>query len=209
MLFRSVTDWSVRGIKGLRLLDRLGPRERNVILFTDEVLEDYRDLLQRTSVMAWFHKRERLAMMEKVRQTLGGKNGGLDGKPALPRKMVLLIEDSAALRGFLRLTLMKALPEAVVREAGDGAQVLSEITHNPIDLIFLDLDTPTLDGRAFLKMVHGDPRLVRKPVVALAARLTPDLLREFQGDRAVWFIEKPAEPEEITEVVWHFLRKQG
>jgi CheY-like chemotaxis protein len=120
-----------------------------------------------------------------------------------PRKVILLIENSST----LRVTIMKALPQAVVREAEDGARVLSEITHNSIDLIFLDLDTSILDGRAFLKMVHGDPRLVKKPIVALAGRLTPDLLKEFQEDRAVWFIEKPAEPEEVAEVVWHFLRK--
>ncbi|HVM31573.1 MAG TPA: response regulator [bacterium] len=140
--------------------------------------------------------------MEKTRENL--KEGGRESSP-LSRKIILLIGNSAPLRGFLRLTLMGALPEVVVREAQDDAQVLSELTHQWIDLIFLDMDIPTLDARALLRMIHGDPRLARKPVVALAGRITPELLREFKGDRAVWFIEKPAQAEEVTEVVWRFL----
>jgi CheY-like chemotaxis protein len=142
--------------------------------------------------------------MEKM---IGSEKEGRQGAGSSVRKIVLLIEPSEDLRDFLKLTLLRALPQAFVREAVEGAQVLSELTHNPIDLIFLDLDTPTLDGRAFLKMVHGDPRLSRKPIVVLAGLITPDLLKEFQQDRAIWFIEKPAQAEEITEVIGRFLRR--
>ena len=202
-----ITAWDIPGLKGLKLLDQLGPRERDVYLFTEEPLEDYRDLLQRTSVKAWFHKTERVELMENVKEMMGNQKDSRLGAGPFGRKIVLLIEPFVDLRDFLKLTLLRALPQAFVREAVEGAQVLSELTHNPIDLIFLDLDTPTLDGRAFLKMVHGDPRLSRKPIVALCGRITPDLLKEFQQDRAIWFIEKPAQAEEISEVIGRFLRR--
>jgi two-component system, chemotaxis family, chemotaxis protein CheY len=202
-----VTDWDIPGLKGLRLLDQLGPRERDVFLFTEEDLGDYGDLLQRTSVKAWFHRREELALMEKIKKMMGSKKADALGLDPSPRKIILLIENSTDLRDFLKLTLLRALPRAFVREAVEGGQVLSELTHNPIDFIFLDLDMPTMDGRAFLKMVHGDPRLSRKPIVVLAERITPELLKEFQQDPAVWFIEKPAQAEEITEVIGRFLRR--
>jgi CheY-like chemotaxis protein len=202
-----ITAWDIPGLKGLKLLDQLGPRERDVFLFTEEKLEDYQDLLQRTSVKAWFHKEERMALMENVKEMMKSQKDARLGAGPLGRKIVLLIEPFIDLRDFLKLTILQALPHAFVREAVEGDRVLSELTHNPIDLIFLDLDTPTLDGRAFLKMVHGDPRLSRKPIVVLAGRITPDLLKEFQKDRAIWFIEKPAQAEEITEVIGRFLRR--
>ena len=69
--------------------------------------------------------------MEKVKETKGAQKDGRLEVFQEPRKVILLIENSSASRGFLRLTLMKALPQAVVREAEDGAQVLSEITATP------------------------------------------------------------------------------
>src|ERR1700722_5648102 len=144
--------------------------------------------------------------MEKIKKMMRSKKDNALGLGLSPRKIILLIENSTDLRDFLKLTLLRALPQAFVREAVEDAQVLSELTHNPIDLIFLDLDMPMMDGRAFLKMVHGDPRLSRKPIVVLADQVTPELLKEFQQDPAVWFIEKPAQAEEITEAIGRFLR---
>ncbi|MGH7739837.1 MAG: response regulator [bacterium] len=124
---------------------------------------------------------------------------------ASPRITFLLIADSFGLRESVKFSLREALPQVLVREAKDGAQVISELIHQSIDLIFLDWETSWLDGRAFLRMIQSDSRFAGKPVGILVDRLTPELLREFHGHQSVWFMEKPVEAVELAEVARRFL----
>jgi CheY-like chemotaxis protein len=109
-------------------------------------------------------------------------------------------------RGFVRRALAKAFPEVVIREAEDGKAAMTEMSQKKVDLIITDLEMPGMDGRTFLRKMRSNALLKTKPVMVLSGNITPDLLREFMEDPYIWFLEKPATPEEIVEIAGRLIR---
>ena len=204
-----IAEWSVPGLKGLELLEALGPRERDVLIFTEENPEPFEDSLHRSRVQGWIHKKNRSDLIEKVKLlTAGERNAAPRTKPDGQRH-ILVIEDSATVRGFVRLALVRAISGCVIREAEDGRAALSEMAQKKVDLIITDLEMPGMDGRTFLRAIRANALLKRKPVMVLSGSITPDLLNEFKGDAYMWFLEKPSTTKEIVEIARRLLGDTG
>jgi len=88
---------------------------------------------------------------------------------ASPRRRVLIVDDSHAVRVALREALvgLPAIDEIV--EAVDGIDALSLLTHTPVDLILSDITMPRLDGFKFLSAVRNNPRYRDVMVIMLSA----------------------------------------
>lgn len=78
---------------------------------------------------------------------------------------LLIVEDEAAIRRFLRA----ALPDAGYRlvEAETGAQGLRLAVNQPPDLVILDLGLPDMDG---LEVIHRLREWTSLPILVLSAR---------------------------------------
>jgi diguanylate cyclase (GGDEF)-like protein len=88
---------------------------------------------------------------------------------APPRRRILIVDDSSAVRVALREALV-ALPavEEIV-EAGDGIDALALLARTPVDLILTDITMPRLDGFKFLSAVRNNPRHRDVMVIMLSA----------------------------------------
>jgi CheY-like chemotaxis protein len=83
-------------------------------------------------------------------------------------RSILLIDDDANIRMALREFLTEAgFVVHVAREGQHGLHVLDKI--DPPDLILLDYKMPVMDGKQFLAMMRGNPRLQTIPVVIMSA----------------------------------------
>src|SRR5213080_2402684 len=81
---------------------------------------------------------------------------------------ILLLDDEMD----TRLALRDFLTEAgfVVHTARDGQHALHVLDKiDPPDLILLDYKMPVMDGKQFLAMMWGNPRLQTIPVVIMSA----------------------------------------
>lgn len=82
-------------------------------------------------------------------------------------KTILIADDSAASREFLRTALVHAGYRVI--EAENGLQVLDLARADTPDLIILDIRMPVLDGLATVTEIRRDPALFHLPVMALTA----------------------------------------
>lgn len=90
--------------------------------------------------------------------------GGPDKKSA---EVILLVEDNAELRAFLRTFLAS---QYTVVEAANGREGVQTATETVPDLVISDVMMPEMDGFAFCQALKGDPRTSHIPVILLTAR---------------------------------------
>nr|WP_294508140.1 ATP-binding protein [uncultured Rhodopila sp.] len=81
---------------------------------------------------------------------------------------ILLAEDNADMRGYVRRLLGSAGHRVIV--AGDGQAALGMLETVVPDLVLSDVMMPRLDGLGLLRAIRGDSRLHDLPVILLSAR---------------------------------------
>jgi two-component system chemotaxis response regulator CheB len=66
---------------------------------------------------------------------------------------VLLVDDSAAIRGFYRRALESDPSINVVASVGNGQSALNALTQNDVDVVVLDIEMPVMDGLTALPRI--------------------------------------------------------
>ncbi|HTQ38443.1 MAG TPA: response regulator [Pirellulales bacterium] len=79
--------------------------------------------------------------------------------------LVLLVEDEAPMRKFLRAFLSGAGYR--IEEASAGEQALSVAAQNPPDVVILDLGLPDMDGQEVLRKLRD---WLKSPIIVLSVR---------------------------------------
>ena len=88
-----------------------------------------------------------------------------------PRKKVLLADDNADMREYVRRLLSN---EYEVIEVANGEEALRAARFHKPDLVLTDVMMPRLDGFGLLAALRADRRLQKIPVVMLSARAGED-----------------------------------
>ncbi|MDJ0729856.1 MAG: hybrid sensor histidine kinase/response regulator [Crocosphaera sp.] len=95
-----------------------------------------------------------------------------DSSPAMPmvqNSTVLVVDDSAALRRTLALTLQKSGYRVI--QARDGREALEQLQQSSgIKLVICDVEMPNMNGFEFLGQRRRDPELMKIPVAMLTSR---------------------------------------
>jgi DNA-binding response OmpR family regulator len=115
---------------------------------------------------------------------------------------VLVVDDDAGLREFIRANLEKA--GYAVREAGSAAEGLAALDEHAPDLILLDVMMPLMDGWEMLRRVHERHGVDAIQVVMYSGKLDEAGEAEERGAQA--FIGKPFDPRKLVEATKHLLR---
>ncbi len=66
---------------------------------------------------------------------------------------ILIVDDDASIRSSLRRFLE---PDHEVFEAGDGVEALDQLGEHPIDLVFVDVAMPNMNGIELLHNMKAD-----------------------------------------------------
>ncbi|MFP8966041.1 response regulator [Pokkaliibacter sp. CJK22405] len=104
---------------------------------------------------------------------------------------VLICDDSA----LARKQMAKSLPDGLAREvnfATNGQEAVDFIAANPVDLMFLDLTMPELDGYQVLE--HLKAQGVDLDVIVVSGDIQPEAHNRVMSLGARAFIKKPAAP---------------
>lgn len=107
---------------------------------------------------------------------------------------VLICDDSS----FARKQLMRALPpewEVEVFYAGDGHEGLELIKAHQIDIVFLDLTMPHLDGYGVLEALQKDA--IKTTILVTSADIQPGAHDRVKTLGAVGFIQKPLDATSV------------
>ena len=92
----------------------------------------------------------------------------LDSMSSLPKPLVLVVEDEAALATMLRYNLEKQ--GFRVEEAGDGEEALTRISEAQPDLVLLDWMLPVMSGIEVCRQIRRKPATRDLPVIMVTAR---------------------------------------
>ena len=111
---------------------------------------------------------------------------------------VVIIEDSAVIRGMMSRWLTESGEFEVVARYGTGASALNRLSDAKAEIVILDVDAPKLDGVDLLpKLIKKDPTL---KILAVTISKT-DKVRGESALRAVGatkVLERPSETREVT-----------
>ncbi len=110
---------------------------------------------------------------------------------------ILIADDETPARGEIRYILETLAPEATFYEATNGEEALSLIEAEPIDVVFLDINMPGLDGLTAAATIMDGPE---PPLIVFATAYDEHALRAFEL-AALDYIVKPFDERRLEQTM--------
>ena len=119
---------------------------------------------------------------------------------------ILVVDDCSLVRTIITRTLkLSGVPLGEVHEAGNGREGLDVLEKYWIDLVFVDINMPVMDGEAMIEQVRSNPAWADLPLVVISTEGSQARIERLTEHGAT-FIHKPFTPEKVSEVVGQLLR---
>jgi two-component system LytT family response regulator len=118
------------------------------------------------------------------------------------RLRVALVDDEPLARAALRAALQPHDDIEVVGEARDGPEAVEFLRATPVDVVFLDVRMPGLDGFQVLEALESEQR----PVVVFVTAFDDHALRAFDV-HAVDYLVKPFDDARFESMLDHLRRR--
>src|SRR5262245_48409670 len=108
----------------------------------------------------------------------------------------LIVDDEPLARKRIRLLAQDEPDLEFVGECSSGADAITAIERHPLDLIFLDVQMPEMDGFEVLEKIPRD----RLPAIVFTTAFDKHAVRAFEI-HALDYLLKPIEPERFKAAV--------
>jgi two-component system chemotaxis response regulator CheY len=113
---------------------------------------------------------------------------------------VLIVDDSAAMRSFIRRVIeLSGFEAGVYLEAASGEEALRALENEWVDVILTDLNMPGMGGEGFVKQVKQDELLRTVPVLVVSTDGTEKRKVQMLSLGARGYVKKPFQPETLRE----------
>ncbi len=117
-------------------------------------------------------------------------------------RRVLIVDDSSTSRMITRRCLEMASSDPMTfLEAPDGAEALSVLQNESVDLIITDINMPKMDGMTFVWKVKMNEQLENTPILVLSSMKNERMEHALLGLGVTSFIQKPISPAKVAEYV--------
>ena len=115
---------------------------------------------------------------------------------------LLIVDDSS----IIRKSLVKALSMADfeishIYEANNGQEALDLLKREWVDLIFLDINMPVMNGVEFMRALRESETLKETPVLIISTEGSKLRYAELEELGIQGILRKPVRPEALTETV--------
>lgn len=111
---------------------------------------------------------------------------------------VLIIDDTAAIRGYIR-HILQYLGIEQIQEAEDGASACHLFEHYHPDLVFLDIQLPDTNGKLLLKQFKQQKQ--DAVIFMVSAYSSVENLQQAMQSGAAAFVVKPFSANRICRLV--------
>lgn len=111
---------------------------------------------------------------------------------------VLVVDDSP----MARKMLVKALPESwdvAITQASNGKEALAAYRAGKVDVMFLDLTMPEMDGYQVLEALRQED--LNCLVIVVSADIQPAAQERVRQLGAIAFLKKPVKADEVKAVL--------
>jgi two-component system, chemotaxis family, chemotaxis protein CheY len=114
----------------------------------------------------------------------------------------LIVDDSSVMRKIVERSLRQAgIDLKQVLEAGNGAEALTILQDNSVDLILCDINMPVMDGLEFVKQLSGVDNAKGVPIVMITTEGSESHVLQALSCGAQGYIRKPFTPDQVREHV--------
>ncbi|MBI9071164.1 MAG: response regulator [Melioribacteraceae bacterium] len=119
-------------------------------------------------------------------------------------KTIMTVDDSMSIRQMVSFTLKSAGYN--VLEAKDGVDALSKIKTQKVDMMFIDLNMPNMDGITLIKNLRQNPAYKFAPLIMLTTESQESRKLDGKKAGATGWIIKPFKPEQLLTIIKKVLR---
>jgi len=119
---------------------------------------------------------------------------------------VLIADDNLIMRNLVKYYLSKHAIDNVL-EAKDGVEALQIIKANEIDVLFLDLRMPNLDGFNVANYLNSGDKKVT--IIAFSADMTKENEKILKSLDVKYFLKKPIEPKLCNDIIKKILKENN
>ena len=114
---------------------------------------------------------------------------------------ILVVDDSMVMRAMIIKTLcLSRLPLQEIHQAENGRQALEVLARNWIDLAFVDINMPVMDGVELVARIREMPGIEGLPVIVVSTENSSNRISVLQGS-SVQFVHKPFSVETLQTAV--------
>ncbi|MFA5752699.1 MAG: PAS domain S-box protein [Bacteroidales bacterium] len=136
----------------------------------------------------------------------------LPGKFAVSQNSTILIAEDIPMNMMLIKSYINIiLPSAVILEATDGLQVMEQVQKENIDLIFMDVQMPRMDGLEATRKIReweaGRPGNNHIPIIALTAGALKEEQKKALDSGMDAFLAKPIERSKLEKFMKEYVKK--
>ena len=127
-----------------------------------------------------------------------------------PRFNILVAEDNLVSQLVIKKVFTLLGHEIIL--ANDGSEALEKIQKNPVDVVFMDINMPIIDGLEATKRIRMKREFDQTPIFALTARKEEGFKERCISAGMNGYIEKPFKLEKIKKLLdmysSHLVKKQ-
>jgi AmiR/NasT family two-component response regulator len=114
--------------------------------------------------------------------------------PVMSQLKVVVVEDDATIRMFLKDAMEKELGHQVVGEAATGTDMVRTVLDLEPDVVVFDIHLPRLNGLEALRQIYQE-RIIA--AVAITADRDQDLVRRALEEHVLAYLVKPVEVHQL------------
>ena len=119
---------------------------------------------------------------------------------------ILVVDDSSIVRKALRKTIgLSNVDVGEWLEAENGEVALGVMEHKWVDIVFLDINMPVMNGIEFMKRLRANTTYGQTPVVVVSTEGSKERIEELQSMGIRSYLRKPVTPEAVVDVVTDLL----
>jgi two-component system chemotaxis response regulator CheY len=108
----------------------------------------------------------------------------------------MIVDDSSIMRSIIRRALgQSGIDVDEVIEAENGAEGLRSAVCDPPDLIFTDINMPTMDGITMVRQLRRNTSTAETPIIVVSTDGSQEVLETANEAGANGFVTKPFSPE--------------
>ena len=113
---------------------------------------------------------------------------------ALPSLKVVVVEDDATVRLFLKESLEKQFGHQVIGEAATGTDMVRTVLDLEPDVVVFDIHLPRLNGLDALRQIYQEKVVA---AVAITADRDQELVRRALEEHVLAYLVKPVEAHQL------------
>ncbi|MBD3243364.1 MAG: response regulator [Chitinivibrionales bacterium] len=115
---------------------------------------------------------------------------------------ILLVDDSITVRQVIARALdIASVPLNEIHHAGNGKEALEILNNHWIDLAFVDINMPVMNGMELIEQMRKDGVLAKMPVVVISTDGSTTRVEQLVAKGVSAYIRKPFTPEKLRAVV--------